>query len=59
MGNTVLESTGLGSTLKRILYSVSGLYILSTVYRHTGYLKRKQNGYLRYLFKIFDKFIDL
>ena len=30
MGNTVLESTGLGSTLKRIRYrpySVSGIYI--------------------------------
>ena len=27
MGNTVLESTGLGSTLKRIRYSVSGTYI--------------------------------
>ena len=27
MGNTVLESTRLGSTLKRIRYSVSGTYI--------------------------------
>ena len=27
MGNTVLESTGLGSTLKRIRYSVSSTYI--------------------------------
>ena len=27
MGNTVLESTGLGSTQKRIRYCVSGTYI--------------------------------
>ena len=27
MGNTVLESTGLGSTQKRIRYCVSGIYI--------------------------------
>ena len=27
MGNTVLESTGLGSTQKRIWYCVSGTYI--------------------------------
>ena len=27
MGNTILESTGLGSTQKRIRYCVSGTYI--------------------------------
>ena len=31
MGNTVLESTGLGSTQKRIRYCVSGTYICDDI----------------------------
>ena len=42
MGNTVLESTGLGSTLKRIRYGVSGLYICDGIEHITGYLKKNK-----------------
>ena len=40
MGNTVLESTGLGSTQKRIRYCVSGTYICDGIEHITGYSSR-------------------
>ena len=40
MGNTVLESTGVGSTLKRIRYSVSGTYICDGIEHITEYPRK-------------------
>ena len=42
MGNTVLESTGLGSTQKRIRYCVSGTYICDGIEHITGYSRKKK-----------------
>ena len=42
MGNTVLEPTGLGSTLKRIRYSVSGTYICDGIEHITGYSRKNK-----------------
>ena len=42
MGNTVLESTGLRSTQKRIRYCVSGTYICDGIEHITGYSKKKK-----------------
>ena len=42
MGNTVLESTGLGSTLKRIRYSVSGTYICDGIEQITEYPRKNR-----------------
>ena len=42
MGNTVLESTGLGSTQKRIWYCVSGTYICDGIEHITGYSKKNK-----------------
>ena len=54
MGNTVLESTGLGSTQKRIRYCVSGTYICDGI-EHitviTGYSRKKENGNQEYILK--------
>ena len=40
MGNTVLEPTGLGSTLKRIRYSVSDSYICDGIEHINGYARK-------------------
>ena len=62
MGNTVLESTGLGSTLKRIRYSVSGIYICDGI-EHINVtlpdIKKKENGNQEYILNNLNKFIDL
>ena len=42
MGNTVLEPTGLGSTLKRIRCSVSGTYICDGIEHTTGYSRKNK-----------------
>ena len=62
MGNTVLESTGLGSTQKRIRYCVFGTYIcdgiehITAVYR---IFKKKRKWQPRIYFEILNKFNDL
>ena len=58
MGNTVLESTGLGSTQKRIRYCVSVTYICDGIEHITGY-SRKKKWQPRICFEILNKFIDL
>ena len=44
MGNTVLESTGLGSTQKRIRYCVSGTYFCDGIEHINRIFKKKENG---------------
>ena len=51
MGNTVLESTGLGSTQKRIRYCVSGTYICDGIEHITRYSRKKENGNQEYILK--------
>ena len=62
MGNTVLELTGLGSTLKRIRYSVSGIYICDGI-EHINVtlpdILKKRKWQPRIYFEILNKFIDL
>ena len=48
MGNTALESTGLGSTQKRIRYCVSGTYICDGIEHITRYSRKKENGNQEY-----------
>ena len=60
MDNTVLESTGLGSTQKRIRYCVSGTYICDGI-EHINVtlpdIQRKTKWLTKNLFQIFNKFI--
>ena len=42
MGNTVLESTGLGSTQKRIRYCVSGTYFCDGIEHINRIFKKKR-----------------
>ena len=58
MGNTVLESTGLGSTQKRIRYCVSDTYICDGIEHINGIFKKKKMA-TRIYFEILNKFIDL
>ena len=58
MGNTVLESTGLGSTQKRIRYCVSGTYICDGI-EHINRIFKKKKWQPRIYFEILNKFIDL
>ena len=51
MGNTVLESTGLGATLKRIRYSVSGIYICDGI-EHINVTLPDIQGKTKWLSKI-------
>ena len=51
MSNTVLEPTGLGSTLKRIRYIVSDTYICGGIEHITGLLPDIQ-GKTKWLSKI-------
>ena len=44
---------------KRMVGESSSSVTDSTLMSHYRIFEEKQNGYLRYLFKIFDKFIDL
>ena len=56
MGNTVLEPTGLGSTLKRIRYSVSATYICDGI-EHINITLPDIQGKTKWLSKIsFFKF---
>ena len=62
MGNTVLESTGLGSTQKQIRYCVSGTYICDGI-EHINVtlpdIQRKTKWLTKISFSNFHKFIDL
>ena len=49
MGNTVLESTGLGSTRKRYCVSVS--YICDGIEHINRIFKKKENGNQEYILK--------
>ena len=49
MGNTVLESTGLGSTQKRIRYCVSVTYICDGIEHINRIFKKKENGNQEYI----------
>ena len=51
MGNTVLESTGLGSTQKRIQYCVSGTYICDGI-EHINVTLPDIQRKTKWLFKI-------
>ena len=51
MGNTVLESTGLGSTQKRIRYCVSGTYICNGI-EHINVTLPDIQRKTKWLFKI-------
>ena len=51
MGNTVLESTGLGSTQKRIRYCVSVTYICDGIEHINRIFKKKENGNQEYILK--------
>ena len=51
MGNTVLESTGLGSTQKRIWYCVSVTYICDGIEHINRIFKKKENGNQEYILK--------
>ena len=59
MGNTVLESTGLGSTQKRIRYCVSVTYICDGIEHINRIFKKKRKWQPRIYFEILNKFIDL
>ena len=60
MGNTVLESTGLGSTQKRILYNcVSVTYICDGIEHINRIFKKKRKWQPIIYFEILNKFIDL
>ena len=52
MGNTVLESTGLGLTQKRIRYCVSGTYICDGI-EHINVTLPDIQRKTKWLFKIF------
>ena len=51
MGNTVLEQTGLDSTLKRIQYSVSSTYICDGI-EHINVTLPDNQGKTKWLSKI-------
>ena len=51
MGNSVLEPTGLSSTLKRIRYSVSGTYICDGIEHITGYSRKNKMAIQDMFFK--------